>query len=1127
MAAITNHDRIGKTLDLLRQGITPFIKRELESVIGDGWRKQVVDQFPQNHLKEKELGTSDAWDAQVALGVMWNDWNTVFKRTLGHAERSLVSELKLFRNDWAHQKQFSFDDAHRCMDSAERLLSSVSAPQAELVRSEKDKLLREKFEQQRRDEKKKLLPGLDGAPIEGLKSWREIMTPHEDVASGKFQQAEFAADLWQVYQGKGKAEYADPVHFFRRTYMTEGLGNLLTNALERVCGQNGDPIVELQTNFGGGKTHSMLGLYHLFSGTPFAELPGVEDLIRKAQIKETSLAVRRAVLVGTRLQPGQPMDKPDGTRVHTLWGELAWQLGGKEGYAMVEESDRNATSPGSALHDVIETYSPCLILVDEWVAYARQLSDDRELCGGSFETQFTFAQTLTETVKGVDHAMLVVSIPASDFNASPHYQTKGSDIEIGGEKGMQALHRLKNVVGRTESSWRPASQEESYAIVRRRLFDDLTDAKLFKQRDVVLDAFHDMYGKQAQEFPTECREAEYRRRMQECYPIHPELFDRLYNEWSSLERFQRTRGVLRLMASVIHALWDRQDASLMILPASIPLDNAKVRSELTTYLDQGWESVLDRDVDGPHAISRRMDSENPNMGRYSACRRVSRTVFMASAPVAKAAHKGADDAHVKLGCVQPGEAVATFGDALRRLGQQAMHLYVDDHRFWFNTQPTVQRLARDRATDMKADRIEEELNKRLREEERVKGYFVRIHAAPNSSADIPDEPDVRLVVLDTQHAHRRNQADSPALSRAKEFLEQRGTNPRHLRNTLVFLAADSGLMQSLMESVALYLAWDSINREKGEDGLALDPHQARQVETQLKESSRTVGSRLLETYCWLLVPHQTEKTQREIEWQTHKLGSQQGLVERCWKRLVRDEAVYERMGWITLLLEIDKVPLWEGNHCSLSRLIDSFTKYLYLPRLKSPHVLEEAIQDGISLLQWDSESFAVADGYDEEKGRYVGLVAGSPRSVHLTGGGMVVKREIAKSQLETPGSAGVPPASSNTHDPANPPQNPTGSPDDGADTGGDAGGTPTLPGEPDPPKRFYATVKLDPERLTRDASKIAEEVVQHLTKKIMSDVEITLEIQAKAPEGYDKQDIRTLTENCTVLKFDAADFEEN
>jgi len=459
MAAITNYERVGRTLELLRTGLMPFVAQELIATppIADQWRDVILSQATDADSTSQQLANNEPVDVYVQLKVMWEVWNQVFKRTLGHAERSLVSELRGFRNDWAHQKQFSTDDAYRCVDSAERLLSAVSAPEAEQVGSEKARLMREKFQQELRDTRKRsLLPGLEGEPASGLKPWREVVTLHEDVASGKFLQAEFAADLWQVYRGEAKAEYGDPIHFFRRTYMTDGLKVLLGTALDRVCGTSGDPIVELQTNFGGGKTHSMLALYHLFSGTPFAEMPGVEELTGKSSVMEKSFAARRAVLVGTRVAPGQPSQKEDGTVVHTLWGELAWQLGGKEGYALVADADRTASSPGEALHTLLKTYSPCLILIDEWVAYARQLHDEGKLCGGLFETQFTFAQALTETVKNVDHAMLVVSIPASD-SASPHYKDRLADIEIGGERGVQAVHRLKNVIGRTEAAWRPGS----------------------------------------------------------------------------------------------------------------------------------------------------------------------------------------------------------------------------------------------------------------------------------------------------------------------------------------------------------------------------------------------------------------------------------------------------------------------------------------------------------------------------------------------------------------------------------------------------------------------------------------------------------------------------------------------
>ena len=317
------------------------------------------------------------------------------------------------------------------------------------------------------------------------------------------------------------------------------------------------------------------------------------------------------------------------------------------------------------------------------MAYARQLYGQDGLPAGSFDAQFSFAQALTDAAREVPNAMLVVSIPASD-------------IEVGGEGGRQALTRILNVVGRMETSWTPATADEGFEIVRRRLFESIAPEGE-RERDSVIHRFGELYRSQKGDFPSECGEAEYERRLKASYPIHPELFDRLYGEWSTLERFQRTRGVLRLMATVIYELWRRDDRSLLIMPGTLPLGEGPVVSELKNYLDEAWVPVIAKDVDGENATPLHLDNENPTFGRYSAARRVARTVFMGSAPVTEAANRGIDDRRIKLGCVQPGEAPATFGDALRHLANRALYLSTDGGRYWYSLQQTVTRLAADRA----------------------------------------------------------------------------------------------------------------------------------------------------------------------------------------------------------------------------------------------------------------------------------------------------------------------------------------------------------------------------------------------------------------------------------------------
>src|SRR6266566_730251 len=404
--AQSNHERVGRALEILNTGLTPFVEREMLAKHGERWRYEAARSLREQHLAN-EGGAH--LDTQGLLLIMWDQWHEVFKNVLGHAERSLVSELREVRNKWAHQQAFSTDDAYRALDSIQRLLTAVSAAQeASEVERQKYEVLRVRFEEQARHETRKAaVAPIEGKPALGLRPWREVVTPQPDVTSGRYLFAEFAADLGQVHRGAGSDEYRVPRDFFQRTFLTHGLRTLLVNALQRLGGSGGDPVVDLQTNFGGGKTHSLLALYHLFSGAPVSDLVGIEPVLNAAGVS-TLPHVQRAVLVGYELSPGQAHVKPDGTTINTLWGELAWQLMGSDGYALLAEADRQGVSPGSdVLRALFAAASPCLILIDEWVTYVRQLYGISGLPGGSFDANMSFAQALTEAVKETPRSLVV------------------------------------------------------------------------------------------------------------------------------------------------------------------------------------------------------------------------------------------------------------------------------------------------------------------------------------------------------------------------------------------------------------------------------------------------------------------------------------------------------------------------------------------------------------------------------------------------------------------------------------------------------------------------------------------------------------------------------------------------
>jgi hypothetical protein len=780
-------------------------------------------------------------------------------------------------------------------------------------------------------------------------------------------------------------------------------------------------------------------------------------------------------------------------------------LGGKTAFARVKADVEMATSPGDVLRELFNGYGPCLVLIDEWVAYARQLHDQGDLPAGGFETQFTFAQVLTESAKNVKNCLLVISLPASDTTGSPH--TQADNAEVGGQRGREALDRLRNVVGRVESSWRPATAEEGFEIVRRRLFEPLSDAAQFKDRDVIARAFADLYRTQQAEFPPECHDADYENRIKAAYPIHPEIFDRLYNDWSTLVKFQRTRGVLRLMAAVIHSLWEKGDRNPLILPANIPIDDPRVQFELTRYLSDNWVPVIEKDVDGPSSLPMRMDGEVPNLGKYAACRRVARSIYMGSAPLTQAAHRGVEDRRVKLGCVMPGESPAVFGDALRRLAGAATFLYQDGQRYWYSTQPTVTKLAEDRTQQLKRepDKVIRELEQRLRADLVQKGDFNRIHPMPQSGADVPDDFDARLVVLGVDHPYSKDQGNL-AEQAAKAILEFRGNTPRLFQNALVFLVADKTRLQDLDEAARKYLAWESILDEKVT--LNLDPQQVKQAETQKNSADGVVTARLPETYQWLLVPGQATP-QSPVAWQAVRLTGQEPLAVRASKKLRNDELLLTGFAPTRLRMELDRIPLWRGDHVAIKTLAEDFARYIYLPRLKEPSVLLDAVRNGVSLLTWQREGFAFADSFDEIEQRYRGLRCGQIISYYdFTAPGILVKGDVARVQLDReveppPGIPGPPP----------PP-----------------GPVPTPVPIPTPvstqPKRFHGTVILNTARVGLSASAIAEEVIAHLSGLVGAKVTVTLEIEAEIPTGVPDNVVRTVTENSRTLKFTSQGFEK-
>lgn len=932
-----------------------------------------------------------------------------------------------------------------------------------------------------------------------LKPWRDIILPHEDVLEGTFQAASFAADLTKVVRGEAGREYQNPTEFFERTVITEGMGLLLQSVAKRLTGGGGDPVVQLQTAFGGGKTHTMLAVLHVARAEVTAkELAGVSDVLDRAGVRDLPRG-RVAVLDGNALSPSVPREH-GGVTAHTLWGELAWQLGGEDGYSMVAAADADGTSPGKeTLAQVFERFGPAIILMDETVAYLRQFAPGKSYAGGTYDSNLSFIQALTEAAASTRNAMVLASLPESM-------------MEIGDQRARDALDSLQKYFGRIEAVWKPVATEEAFEIVRRRLFRKVNDDVA---RDATCHAFAELYQGDASSFPPETRESAYEARLRSAYPIHPEVFERLYSDWSTLPKFQRTRGVLRLMARVIHALWRSDNRDLLILPGSLPLDDGDVRTELIKYLEGPWEPIVERDIDGPNAEPRRLDDSNPTLGSQQASRRAARTVFFGSAcGVREQNVRGIQTERIYLGCAQPGQSVGRYGDALHHLSSRLHHLYKGNERYWFDLRPNLRMEMEGRMERFDRHDLQEEMRRRLHKEIQ-RGMFDATHIF-TPSRDIPDDEDLRLVVLDLDALHKRRDKRSRAVEVAAEILTKRGDDGRSHQNRLLFLAPDSEGVSTLRDQAKRYLAWKSIVDDA--DELNLDRHHEKQANQSMREADRRVTGTLSETYRWLLAPAQEvngKGSLGEVFWEEASLPTgQANFISAIAKAAMDNEWIITGWAPVHLADELKRF-YWKEDapHVDARRVWSDTCKYLYLPRLTRKSVFEETLTEGVKF----EDHFAYADSHDADRG-YTGLLFGREGRAYLTEGALIVEPAAARADIESkrPSSSKPPPTSDYPGAIA------------GATPGGVKNGAGTYASPPTGggAKRFYASIELDPLTGLAQFKDINDNVIAHLVQTQGAKVTVRLDIEANHREGFDTNTQRTVRENATTLGMRNPSFED-
>jgi hypothetical protein len=690
--------------------------------------------------------------------------------------------------------------------------------------------------------------------------------------------------------------------------------------------------------------------------------------------------------------------------------------------------------------------------------------------------------------------------------------------EAGSQRGQLALDALSHSFARVQALWKPVATEEAFEIVRRRLFENISDKKTIEE---VCRTYADFYIKNGSEFPQNTQESHYLERMVRAYPIHPEVFDRLYEDWSTLDNFQRTRGVLKLMAKVIHRLWTDNNQDLLIQPGNLPLYDSEVRNEAIYYLPQGWDPVLEGDIDGNRAETAEIEKLDPRFGSIQACRRVARAIFLGSAPCNSGQRaRGLQENRIVLGCTQPGQLPQTFKDALRRLSDKLHYLNTDNtNKYWFDTRPNLRR-------EM------EERRRRFEGKEKEKIYpvikialqtllsgdvFDGVHVF-TPAGDVPDDTALRLVALppDAEYSHALSKV---ATEKAMEILKSRGEQPRQRQNRLIFIAPDQQSVRRLIDQIKTMLAWQSIVEDVKDMRLNLDQIQARQAAQLLKQANDVIDRMAKETYKWLLVPVQDVNADgniSEIKWEVKPVNTSGANTSIEIRRVLKDEelVIFE---WAPLhLTNLLRKWFWkpEARDTSAMEVWEKTCCYLYLPRLQSDATYKSAMLLGSS----SRDFFGFA--YGKTDGRYTGFSFGAYNDMALDSSLVLIEPKYAaelEAQYRVPA---IPVPGIDSKEPGTKPA---------------TGGQPATPGTGHTPatgksnnkKRFFGNVELDPVKAKYAFTQIADEVLQHFVSKPDTKVRISIEIHAESVSGFNDSVQRTIKENSKSLKFKNAEFEES
>jgi hypothetical protein len=834
-------DNLFKAFGLFIEAFRPYIVEVLSKEAGDKWPAWFMEALFPQQKDNWNLGLRSGSEPESLIDYPYLKnfvlkYKDLLRTDFGKDVNKLATLLETIydvRNKLAHFQGISDDEFAETFINMKKIARAIGMDELEEALAKLQEIKTEKESENKSEHLS--TPTTSG----NMLPWFRVVTPHMDIKQGRLDESVFAANLAEVALGNGREIYSNPAMFFSKTFFTSGLRNVAKTVLKGLNGKEDaeNRVISLQTGFGGGKTHTLISLFHLAKwGKNAIQSSYTKDLLSYTGEPEYDTA-NIAVFTNTTNDPANGRKAEDGIHIQTIWGELAYQLGGKEAYELVRKNDEGLIAPAGIFKQVLEKCKPALILIDELADYCVKASARKAGSSSLADQTISFMQELTEAVSGTNNCVVVITLPAS-------VQEVGNTPEA-----QSILTSLQKRVSRVVADTQPVADEEIYEVIRRRLFEDIGD---FNAIENVANQYMAMYHEYWSELPPNANKSEYKQKIIKSYPFHPELIDVFRVRWASHHDFQRTRGVLRLLAAIVSDLWKRQQnlpgENAMIHTGVINFTNLDALSgQLKKLYGNGYDSVISADVSGSSSNAFKIDSAKNEYGHWYLTQSIASVILMNSFG-SEGTNRGVSVAELKLNLLSPnGFNHNSINGALDELESNAYYLYyaqssASGKRYWFHTKPNINILINQAKGDIKYTDITAEVINRLQLKVRNVQLF---NVLVNPSDDIPEQLKPTLLILSPTYLTKSNGINGKTLPLIEKIATKKGNSERIYRNTLLFMVCSELGIGKLQSEAREYLACQKISAEYASQ---LEPEQRQDLKKRMDEASRGLENAIVAAY---------------------------------------------------------------------------------------------------------------------------------------------------------------------------------------------------------------------------------------------------------------------------------------